>query len=235
MHTLLINFRVFFRSFNFRAPHIPFVHEIANKYALPVMLCSVVKLEVQHRPQGCSLEQKNNEGQGQRRKSHTQKKGNEPLEDDYEKQNRNNANEAGVNYDTISFSGSVNNVTVIANMQGDVHQVQQLKRKVNRSRQEFEKLDRMISPEIESNRKVRAIAEDKLKEAEQQIQEIEEKSMKAVSPEEITDETADQVQKLNDKIEVMQRALNEMKACVPQAEQGIRKLEKSKSICKYMH
>lgn len=74
-------------------------------------------------------------------------------------------------------------------MQGDVYQVQQLKRKVNRSRQEFEKLDRMISPEIESNRKVRAIAEDKLKEAEQQIREIEEKSMKAVSPEEIMDKT----------------------------------------------
>ena len=55
-------------------------------------------------------------------------------------QKTNNNNDAGVDYDNISFDGPGHNVTFIANMHGNV-QIQQLKRMVNQFRQEFIKLD----------------------------------------------------------------------------------------------
>ena len=151
------------------------------------------------------------------------------MEDDYEMQKTNNNNDAGINYDKISFDGPGHNVTFIANMHGDVH-IQQLKRTVNQSRQEFIKLDGMISPQIESHNKARTVAENKLKEAEKQIKEIEEieKSKKTASPEDMEQETADQVRKFNENMEVIKRALSEMRACVPQGEQRIPTLEKWK-------
>ena len=66
------------------------------------------------------------------------------------------------------------NVTIIANIQGDV---QTFRNKFNRSRQRFEELDKRINPKISSHRKARVVSsrvKDELEEVEQQFQEIEE-------------------------------------------------------------
>ena len=146
----------------------------------------------------------NNGAQEQCHESRNRKRNYEPVEYDYEMQKTNNNNDAGVDYDNISVDGPGHNVTFIANLHGNV-QIEQLKRTVNHSRQEFIKLDGMISPEIESHRKAKTAAEDKLKEVEQQIKEIE-KGEKAASPEDMGQKTADMVQN----IELMERLLSKI-------------------------
>ncbi|KAJ7363169.1 hypothetical protein OS493_011447 [Desmophyllum pertusum] len=184
--------------------------------------------EVQHRPRGYALEQENNGTQEQRHKSRNQNKESQSLKDDHEINN----NAAGFHYDTISFSGSVYNVTIIANIQGDV---QTFRNKFNRSRQRFEELDKRINPNISSHRKARVVSsrvKDELEEVEQQFQEIEEETTKPVSPEQVKQEAADlrsKVRKLEEKMElIIERDLNELRGYVQQDEQI--NLEKSKSI-----
>ncbi|KAJ7388107.1 hypothetical protein OS493_039791 [Desmophyllum pertusum] len=146
------------------------LEKVALEKEQPCLSCLLRRADVRHRPRGYALEQENNGTQEQRHKSRNQNKESQSLKDDHEINN----NAAGYHYDTISFSGSVYNVTIIANIQGDV---QTFRNKFNRSRQRFEELDKRINPKISSHRKARVVSsrvKDELEEVEQQFQEIEE-------------------------------------------------------------